>query len=193
MSRIGTKPIPVPAGVTVTLSDRTVQVAGPQGELRFTHRPEVSVRVDARAGVVVVERRDDQRSSRALHGLTRRLIANMVEGCTNGFSKAMELHGVGYGVQVQGQTFTMTCGLSHPVVFELPNGIAVDVQVAQARGGAQPAQFTVRGADKQLVGEMAAQIRRARPPEPYKGKGVRYAGEHVRRKAGKAFAGAGTG
>ena len=131
--------------------------------------------------------------SKSLHGLSRTLIANMLEGCAKGYSKSLELYGVGFGVQIQGQKFTMNCGFSHPVVFDLPAGVKIEVQTPQARGDSEPARFTVRGADKQAVGEIAAQIRRTRPPEPYKGKGVRYVGERVRRKVGKAFAGASAG
>jgi len=191
MSRIGQKPIPIPDGVRVSLSGSTVSVEGPNGKLRWTHRPEISVGVDEAGRTVTVQRRDDERLTRALHGLTRSLIANMVEGVTKGFTKELELYGVGYSAQVQGPKFTLICGYSHPVVFEIPDGVSVEVSVAQARGESEPARFAVKGADKQKVGELAARIRRARPPEPYKGKGIRYAGERIRRKVGKAFAGAG--
>jgi len=191
MSRIGQKPIPIPDGVTVALNGRTVSVEGPVGELRWTHRAEMTVRLDESARAVLVSRSSDDRFARSLHGLTRSLIANMIEGCAKGFSKDLEVYGVGYGVQVQGPRFSLTCGLSHPVVFEVPAGLTIEVRAAQARGDTEPARFRVRGADKQAVGQFAAQIRKARPPEPYKGKGVRYAGEHVRRKVGKAFVGAG--
>jgi large subunit ribosomal protein L6 len=189
MSRIGKKPIPIPSGVKVSVSGLTVNVEGPKGKLSWTHRPEISVKVDGNE--IAVERRDDERMSRSLHGLSRSLVANMVEGVTNGFSRGLELYGVGYGVQLQGRTFTMNCGYSHPVIFELPEGIEMEVTTPQARGDSDPARFMVRGADKQVVGEIAARIRKAAPPEPYKGKGVRYAGERIVRKAGKAFAGAG--
>ena len=191
MSRIGQKPIPVPKGVTVTCSGNTVNVEGPKGKLSWEHRPEITARVDEAAAAVIVERQDDQRSSRALHGLTRSLIANMVSGCLEGYSRALELYGVGYGVQLQGRKLSVTCGYSHPVVIELPAGIAVDVATPQARGDTDPARFTVQGIDKQMVGEIAARIRRVRPPEPYKGKGIRYADERVRRKVGKQFAAGG--
>jgi large subunit ribosomal protein L6 len=148
--------------------------------------------VDPAAKAVVVARKADDRLSRSLHGMTRSLIANMIEGCVKGYSKSMEVYGVGYGVQAQGRKFTLACGFSHPVAFEVPEGLTVEVQAPQARGDNDPARFTIRGADKQAVGEFAAKVRRLRPPEPYKGKGFRYAGEYVRRKAGKAFAGTGT-
>jgi large subunit ribosomal protein L6 len=189
MSRIGKKPIPIPDGVKVAVAGRTVSVEGPKGTLSFTHRPEVSVAVNAAVKTVTVSRAVDDRLSRSLHGLTRSLIANMVEGCSKGYSRSLEVYGVGYGVQVQGRKFTLNCGFSHPAVFEVPAGLTVEVQTPQARGDSEPARFTVRGADKQAVGEFAAAVRRTRPPEPYKGKGVRYAGERVRRKVGKAFVG----
>ena len=191
MSRIGTKPIPIPDGVTVGLTDRTVQVEGPRGKLSWTHRPELVVEIYEAGKTVRVGRRRNDRVGRSLHGLTRSLVANMVEGCLNGFSKHLEIYGVGYGVQVQGPKLTVACGLSHPAVFQVPGGISVEITTPQARGDAQPARFTIHGIDKQAVGEFAALIRRKRPPEPYKGKGIRYVGEHIRRKVGKAFAGAG--
>ena len=191
MSRIGEQPITVPGGVKVKLADRTVSVEGPVGKLQWTHRPEVSVELDESGKTIAVTRSDDTRISRALHGLTRSLIANMVQGCSEGFLRCLEVYGVGYGVQLQGQKLTVNCGLSHPVVFDVPAGLTVEVQTPQARGDTEPARFTIRGADKQAVGELAARIRRVRPPEPYKGKGVRYAGEYVKRKVGKAFAGTG--
>ena len=191
MSRIGKQPIPIHDGVKVALSGRTVSVEGPEGKLNWTHRPEVTVALDEQSKCVLVTRQGDDRLSRSLHGLTRSLIANMVEGCKNGFVRGVEVYGVGYGVQLQGNKFTLTCGLSHPVVFDVPPGVTVEVQTPQARGETEPARFTIKGADKQAVGELAARIRKARPPEPYKGKGVRYAGEYIKRKVGKAFAGAG--
>jgi len=190
MSRIGNKPVPVLDGVRVSLDGRTVNVQGPKGKLSFTHRPEVTVELDAPSKELLVRRGADDRISRSLHGLTRALIANMIEGCLNGFSKSLEIYGVGYGCQVQGNKLTVNCGMSHPAVFEIPSGLTVEVQTPQARGDTQPARFSVSGADKQAVGEFAADVRTARPPEPYNGKGIRYAGEHVRRKVGKALASA---
>jgi large subunit ribosomal protein L6 len=191
MSRIGKAPVPIASGVTVSVSGRTVSVEGPQGKLSWEHRPEVAVEVDTDAKEVRVSRSGEDRLSRSLHGLTRALIANMVEGCAKGFTKDMEVYGVGYGVQLAGQTLTVNCGKSHPEVFQVPTGVTVEVQTPAARGDNDPAKFSIKGADKQIVGEFAAQIRKRRPPEPYKGKGVRYAGEYVRRKVGKAFAGTG--
>lgn len=189
MSRVGTKAIAVPAGVKVAVADRTVSVEGPKGKLSWTHRPEVAVQLDEDAKVITVTRSRNDRLCRSLHGLTRSLVANMVEGCANGYAKALEVYGVGYGVQLQGNKLSLNVGYSHSVDFEVPPGITVEVQAAQARGDTEPARFFITGADKQAVGELAARVRRSRPPEPYKGKGVRYAGEHVRRKVGKAFAG----
>ena len=193
MSRIGKKPVAIPPGLKVTVEGRTVHVEGPKGKLAWTHRPEVAVAVDAETKTVVVTRHVDDRFSRSIHGLTRNLIANMIHGCLEGYWRSLEVYGVGYGVQLQGRKLTMACGFSHPVVFEVPEGLTVEVQTPQARGDNEPARFTIRGADKQAVGELAARLRKVRPPEPYKGKGVRYAGEYVRRKVGKAFAGTATG
>jgi large subunit ribosomal protein L6 len=193
MSRIGKQPVPIPDGVKVRVQDRTVYVEGPKGKLSWAHRPEIVVVVDEAGKNVLVTRPGDDRLSRSLHGLTRSLIANMVEGCKNGYVRALEVYGVGYGCQIQGKKFTLTCGKSHPEIFDVPDGLLVEVQTPQARGETEPARFTVKGPDKQAVGEFAARVRRARPPEPYKGKGVRYTGEYIRRKVGKAFAGAGGG
>jgi len=191
MSRVGIKPIAVPSSVKVAIAGRTVSVEGPKGKLSWTHRPEVAVRLDQDGKLITVTRSRDDRTCRSLHGLTRSLVANMVQGCADGYAKALEIYGVGYGVQLQGNRLSLNVGRSHPVVFDVPSGITVDVQTPQARGDTEPARFSISGADKQAVGELAARVRRSRPPEPYKGKGVRYAGEHVRRKVGKAFAGAG--
>lgn len=191
MSRIGKKPISVPDAVKVAVDGRTVTTEGPNGKLSWTHRPEVTVQYDRDGKVINVGRKNDLRLSRALHGTTRMLIANMIEGCLNGYQRALEIYGVGYGVQVQGDKVSLNVGYSQPRVFEIPAGLAIEVQTPQARGETEPARFTVKGPDKQAVGELAAEIRKSRPPEPYKGKGIRYEGERVRRKMGKAFGGAG--
>lgn len=191
MSRVGKKPIAIPEGVKVALDGSTIRVEGPQGKLSWAPRPEITLSIDTAAKLVVVTRDSDERLSRALHGLSRSIIANMIEGCAKGYSRGLELYGVGYSVALQGPKFTLNCGFSHPVVFDVPAGLKVEVATPQARGDSEPARFTIRGADKQAVGEFAARLHRTRPPEPYKGKGVRYAGERVRRKVGKAFAGAG--
>ncbi len=191
MSRIGKTPIAIPSGVTVTVSGQTVNVEGTKGKLSWTHRPEVAVEIDSDSKLVNVTRQDEAKFTRSLHGLTRSLIANMVEGCSKGFSKQLEIYGVGYGVNLAGNKLTVNCGYSHPVIFEVPVDIVVTIETPQARGDSDPAKLTVSGCDKQGVGQFAAKIHKARKTDPYKGKGVRYAGEYIKRKAGKQFAGAG--
>ena len=176
MSRIGKAPIAVPSGVTVTLDGQSISVKGPKGELSRTYSELISVRQDGEE--LVVERSGDDRDARAQHGLVRSLIQNMVTGVTQGFQKDLEIVGVGYRAQAKGQGLELSLGFSHPVVVDAPDGISFNVP--------QPTRIEVHGIDKQLVGQVAANIREWRKPEPYKGKGVRYADEHVRRKAGKA-------
>jgi large subunit ribosomal protein L6 len=177
MSRIGKAPIPVPSGVDVRVGERDVVVTGPRGTLARTLPGEITVRQED--STLVVERPDDERMNRALHGLTRSLINNMVVGVTNGFAKDLEIVGVGYRAAARGpSTLELALGFSHPVVVEAPDGITFEVP--------SPTRISVRGIDKEKVGQVAADIRKLRKPEPYKGKGVRYAGEHVQRKAGKA-------
>lgn len=177
MSRIGRNPVPVPTGVSVAIDGRSVTVKGPRGSLSHEVAGEITVRQDG--DVLLVERPDDERRNRSLHGLTRTLVNNMVVGVTTGFSKDLEIVGVGYRATPRNpSTIELALGFSHPVTVEAPEGITFDVPA--------PTRVTVRGSDKQVVGEVAAKIRKLRPPEPYKGKGVRYAGEVVRRKAGKA-------
>ena len=177
MSRIGRSPIPVPNGVDVAIADRHVVVKGPQGTLERNLPGEITVRRED--STLVVERPDDERTNRALHGLTRSLVNNMVVGVTAGFSKELEIVGVGYRATARGpQQIELALGFSHPVVVDAPSGISFEVPV--------PTRITVRGIDKELVGQVAANIRKIRKPQPYKGKGVRYAGERVQRKAGKA-------
>ncbi len=178
MSRIGKMPITVPAGVTVTIEDNLVTVKGPKGELNRQINKNMKLTLDN--GVITVERPSDEKEDRALHGLSRTLINNMVVGVTQGFSKTLEINGVGYRAAKQGNNINFTLGFSHPVVKEPPAGITFEVPA--------PTQIVVSGADKELVGAVAAEIRTLRPPEPYKGKGIRYQGEHVRRKIGKAGA-----
>ena len=191
MSRIGIKPIPVPEAVKVTVKDCTVTTEGPKGKLSWRHRSEIAVAYDPAKKVIVVTRPEDTRLTRALHGTTRTLIANMIEGCLNGYTKSLEVYGVGYGVAVAGVSVSLTVGYAQPRSFPLPAGVTVEIQTPQARGDSEPARFRVSGVDKQAVGQFAAILRKTRPPEPYKGKGVRYAGEYVRRKVGKAFGGTG--
>ena len=175
MSRIGRAPIPIPEGVTVDIKGQAVTVAGPKGELR--HTVVEPIRIAEQDGQLVVTRPTDRGPHRALHGLSRSLVANMVEGVSTGFERRLEIQGVGYRAQLKGTALEMAVGFSHPVTIDPPEGIQFDVPA--------PTQVVVRGIDKQAVGEIAAQIRAVRPPEPYKGKGVRYAGEIVRRKVGK--------
>ena len=180
MSRIGRKPITIPAGVEVKLDGNTVTVKGPKGTLSNTFHQDMAIAVEGTE--IIVTRPSDVKEHRSLHGLTRTLIANMVEGVTNGFSKQLEVNGVGYRVQKQGKNLVMNLGFSHQVIVPEIDGITIDVP--------NPNQIIVSGADKQVVGQVAAEIREKRPPEPYKGKGIKYAGEHIRRKEGKAGKGA---
>ena len=176
MSRIGNAPIELSSGIEVSVDGDTVVVKGPKGTLTQTLDPRISVSVED--GVVTVARVDDERESRALHGLSRALIANMVVGVMDGYSKELQAVGVGYRGALKGTTLELQVGYSHPVTIEAPDGITFEVP--------EPTKFIVSGIDKQLVGQVAANIRSVRPPEPYKGKGIRYVDEYVRRKAGKA-------
>jgi large subunit ribosomal protein L6 len=175
MSRIGRAPIPVPDGVSVDIKGQHVAVKGPKGEL--THTVAEPIRVEQVDGELRVTRPTDRGPHRALHGLSRTLVANMVQGVTEGFEKRLEIQGVGYRAAVKGTTLEIAAGFSHPVVMQAPDGITFDTPT--------PTEITISGIDKQAVGEIAAQIRRVRPPEPYKGKGIRYKDEVVRRKVGK--------
>ena len=175
MSRIGRKPIQIPEGVQVDVQPGAVKVKGPKGELNQSVDPDMKVAVDD--ATLTVERPTDRGEHRALHGLTRSLIANMVEGVTDGFERRLEIQGVGYRAQLKGKALEMSLGFSHPVTIQAPEGIEFEVP--------QPTEVVVKGIDKQLVGEIAARIRKSRPPEPYKGKGIRYADEYVARKVGK--------
>ena len=189
MSRIGKLPVPIPDTVKVTVQGCTVNVEGPLGKINWTFPDGMTVTVDGEKKEVRVERASDQRRHKALHGLTRALIANMVEGVTKGYERAMELYGTGYSVNVQGKKLVIQCGFAHAVEKGIPDGIEVAVDVPNTRGNDTPARFAVKGCDKQLVGEFAAEVRHIRPPEPYLGKGFRYVGEQIRRKAGKTFVG----
>jgi large subunit ribosomal protein L6 len=176
MSRIGRMPVVVPSGVDVTISGRDVTVKGPKGTLSLAVAEPIEVKQDA--GVITVTRPSDEGEIRALHGLSRSLIANMVTGVTAGYAKTLEIVGVGYRVQAKGNDLEFALGFSHPVLIRPPEGISFRVET--------PTRFVVEGIDKQQVGEVAANIRKLRKPDPYKGKGVRYSGEQIRRKAGKA-------
>ncbi|HZN21794.1 MAG TPA: 50S ribosomal protein L6 [Gaiellaceae bacterium] len=175
MSRIGRKPIELPAGVLVAISHGRVQVNGPLGEL--SQVVPTRMQIEKTEEEIVVKRPTERGEDRALHGLTRTLIANMVEGVTKGFEKHLEIQGVGYRAQLKGSDLELAVGFSHPIVVKPRDGITFDVPT--------PTQVVVKGIDKQMVGQTAAEIRKVRPPEPYKGKGIRYVGEHVRRKVGK--------
>lgn len=188
MSRIGKQPIPIPPGVEVILEDRSVTVKGPKGVLTRTLRPEISVRRED--SLLRVERKDDSRLAKALHGLSRTLIANMIQGVTEGYQKVLEVHGVGYRAQMVGKKLQLNVGYSHPVEIDPPPGI--EFEVGQDPSARIPLIY-VRGIDKELVGQVAANIRAVRKPEPYKGKGIRYQGEQVRRKAGKSAKAGGKG
>lgn len=178
MSRIGRRPIPIPDGVSVAVDGRRVEVKGPKGQLDWLLPDGISLRVEEK--VARLERSSDDRKSRALHGLAGALVANMIRGVSEGFSKSLELVGVGYRAAAKGKGVELSLGFSHPVYYEPPDGVKIDVP--------SPTKLVVSGVDKQKVGQVAAEIRRFRPPEPYKGKGIRYEGEEIRRKAGKASA-----
>ncbi len=180
MSRIGRKPIAVPAGVDIKINGAEVTVKGPKGTLTQTFSDRMTIKVEG--SEILVTRPSDEKEDRALHGLTRTLVSNMVIGVTEGFKKELEVNGVGYRVQKQGKNLVMNLGYSHQVIMPEIDGITIDVP--------NPNAIVISGADKQMVGQFAAEVREKRPPEPYKGKGIKYAGEHIRRKEGKAGKGA---
>lgn len=181
MSRVGKAPIPIPSGVEVKINDQQVTVKGPKGTLeRVVHS---KIKVEQVDQELIVTRENDERATRALHGLTRSLVNNMVVGVADGYSKALEIVGVGYRAAPKGRAIELSLGFSHPVIYDPPEGIEIEVP--------NPTYLVIRGIDKQVVGQVAAEIRKFRPPEPYKGKGVRYEGERIIRKAGKAGAAAG--
>jgi large subunit ribosomal protein L6 len=178
MSRIGKLPVPIPQGVTVNINRNFVTVKGPKGELSRDFPPEITLK--QMEGQIIATRNSDHRTHRAKHGLTRALLNNMVVGVSNGFKRELQIEGVGYRARLEDDNLILAVGYSHPVVIEPPEGITFEIT---DRGGRA---LVVSGIDKEVVGEIAARIRRVRPPEPYKGKGIRYVGEHIRRKAGKA-------
>ncbi len=179
MSRIGKEPVTVPSGVKVQVADGKVRVEGPKGKLEFTYHRNMQVQFDDSAKVVHVNRPDNERLNRSLHGLTRSLIANMVQGVTKGFEKRLKIEGVGYQARMDKKAVVLTVGYANAVTMPPPEGVTVELP--------DPTTIVVRGADKQAVGQFAAEIRQVRPPEPYKGKGIRYENEQVRRKEGKSF------
>jgi len=188
MSRIGKKPIIIPQGVKVEQNGLCIKVSGPLGSLQLNCHPRIKVKIDSSAGKILVENEHPQvRQNRQLHGTTRALIANMITGVSRGFEKKIEIYGTGYSVKEQGEKLILQVGFSHPVEKPVPKGIKVNVETGATRGNEVPASFTLSGIDKGLLGQFAADVRKIKPPEPYKGKGIRYAGEYVRRKVGKAF------
>lgn len=178
MSRIGKNPVTIPSGVKVGIVDREISIEGPQGKLQWTHRPEITVKFDQEAGQIVCTRGSDERLNRALHGLTRALIQNMVVGVTQGYEKRLEIHGVGYIGSIQNNVLQLRVGFANEIQKPIPEGLNVTCP--------DQTHVVVQGPDKQQVGQFAAEVRAVRKPEPYKGKGIRYEGEQVRRKAGKA-------
>jgi large subunit ribosomal protein L6 len=196
MSRIGKKPVPLPDGVQVTVQDHKVKAKGPKGELTWPLPESVTVSVDAEAGLIRVARASDERQDKALHGLTRALIANMVTGVNQGYERGLEIYGTGYNCKLEGRNLVLNLGFSGrgmgrpgQFVVPVPEGLEVQILAPAARGETDPAKLVIRGVDKGKVGQFAAEVRGLRKPEPYQGKGVRYAGEQIKRKAGKAFAG----
>ena len=189
MSRIGKKPIDIPGDVKVEKKGRCIKVSGPLGELQMDCHPRIKVKIEDTEGKILVENnRPQDRQNKQLHGTMRALIANMVIGVSKGFEKKMEIFGTGYNLKEQGGKLVFQVGFCHPVELVIPKGLKVNIEVAATRGNDVPARFVLSGMDKCLLGQFAADIRKIRPPEPYKGKGIRYADEHVRRKVGKAFA-----
>ena len=198
MSRVGKQPVAVPSGVTFKVDGRDITVSGPKGALSWTHPATTKVTYDGTSGTIVVARRDDTKQSQANHGLTRALIANMVKGVSEGFEKRLLIYGTGYSCRLQGSTLHLNIGfagrrrgLGSQFEIRVPDGLEVVVERDTARGETDPAQLLIKGCDKQRVGEFAAEVRSLRRTEPYKGKGIRYEGEEVKRKPGKPLTGAG--
>lgn len=186
MSRIGKKPVEIPKGVKLEQAGRTIKASGPQGDLQMHCHPEIAVKIEQ--GRIVVENpRPASRHHKALHGTMRALIANMVTGVSKGFERRMEIYGTGYNIKQQGDKLLFQVGFSHPVQIAIPEGVKVQIEVPATRGDDVSAKFTLFCADKMTLGQFATDIRKIRPPEPYKGKGIRYADEVVKRKVGKAF------
>jgi large subunit ribosomal protein L6 len=189
MSRIGKKPIVIPDSIKLEQKGQRITAKGPLGTLQMDCHPRINVKIDNKAGQILVENENPQiRQCEQLHGTMRALIANMVVGVSKGFEKKMEIYGTGYNVKEQAGKLLLQVGFSHPVQTPIPKGIKVSIKTPATRGDDVPAVFTLSGIDKSLLGQFAADIRRVKPPEPYKGKGIRYAGEQIKRKVGKAFA-----
>ncbi len=188
MSRIGKKPIDIPEGVKVELSGQCVKMTGPLGSMQMDCHPAIKVKVDNSARTILVENEHPQlRQNKQLHGTMRALIANMIAGVSKGFEKKLEIYGTGYNVKEQGGKLVLQVGYCNPAEKSIPAGVKVKIETAATKGDETPARFTVSGMDKAVLGHFASEVRKVRPPEPYKGKGVRYAGEQVKRKVGKAF------
>lgn len=189
MSRIGKQPVEIPSGVTVEQKGLNIKVKGPLGTLEMDCHPLIKVKIDSGGSQILVENETPQdRKAKQLHGTMRALIANMVMGVSKGFEKKMEIYGTGYNLKEQGGKLSFQVGYCHSVDLPIPKGVTVNIDVPATRGNDVPAKFSISGVDKSVIGQFAAEIRAIRPPEPYKGKGIRYADEHVRRKVGKAFA-----
>jgi len=191
MSRIGNKPVDVPKGVKVENANGTVKVTGPLGTMQIAYDPCLTVKVEDGKSVIIANPQPEIRRNKELHGTTRALIANMMVGVTAGYQKKMEIYGTGYSVKDQGGKLVLTVGFAHTVELPIPKGVKVAIEVAATRGNEVPAKFSLSSMDKCLVAQFASDIRKVKPPEPYKGKGIRYADEHLRRKVGKAFASGG--
>ncbi len=188
MSRIGKKPVIIPKGVTVEQKGQTIKVSGSLGQIQLDCHPSIKVKIDNSEGKILVENKHPQnRQSKQMHGTTRALIANMVTGASKGFEKKMEIYGTGFNVKEKGGKLVFQVGFAHPIEQVVPKGVKANIEVEATRGDEIPARFTLSGIDKKQLGQIASEIRKIRPPEPYKGKGIRYADEHIRRKMGKAF------
>jgi large subunit ribosomal protein L6 len=192
MSRIGKKPIPIPTGVKIEQQGQGLKATGPLGSLEMNCHPAVKVEINESDNqILVINEQPQQRRNKQLHGTMRALINNMVTGVSKGFERKMEIYGTGYSAKEQDGQIFLQVGFSHPIKIQIPKELKVSIEVQATRGDEVPAKFTISGIDKHLLGQFAANIRKVRPPEPYKGKGIRYAGEYVRRKVGKAFASGG--
>ena len=192
MSRIGKKAIEVPSGVTLELVGSTLKASGPKGKLEFQCHPDIKIEVDNASKSVVVENpKPDNRFCNAMHGTVRALVNNVIVGVSKGFERKMEIFGTGYNIKEQGGKLVLSIGFCHPIELAIPKSVKLNIEVPATRGNDVPAKFSLTGPDKHELGQFAANVRKVRPPEPYKGKGIRYADEHVRRKEGKAFASGG--
>jgi large subunit ribosomal protein L6 len=189
MSRLGNKPVSVPGNVKVNIANNTIGIEGPKGKLSFSYSPLITIVLDADKKQVVFTRQNDSREAKSLHGLVRAIVANMVLGVVEGYSRTLEVYGTGYGVKQEGNSVALTVGFANVVKMPIPKDVIVTITVPQAKSNTTPAVFTIAGPDKQVIGEFAAEIRQVKKPEPYNGKGIRFQGEHVKRKVGKALAG----